>query len=442
MWKRLSLRARLFLPLSVLFLTALLIGSSALEVFSPSQFVYENEPESQAVRVVAAALNGALRSSENPQQVLDAFAGSLGTTAVIQFRRTGTGEGPPTVRTDSDHVPKWFVDMLAIPELGAAYPVLIDDRHVGDILFVPDISADVFEKWAGFLAIVLSAAILMALTAGVAYFIAGGVLRPLVELGSGLTRMRGGRYDEAIPVAGPPEIQRSCMEANELAATLSHLQADNRDLLHRIVSLQDNERQHLARELHDEMGPLLFSIRASSIFLLDRTGPESRGMDRPLQDILQAVEALQAANRRILEGLHPLYLDYLGLSSSIRSLIDNVKARNPELRFVVHLDPVLDEMDGPISHTIYRVLQEALTNVLRHSGARSVEIGARVDGSEIIVEVADDGMGLAPAISFGRGLAGMRERARALGGTFDLVRQGIRTVALCRLPISVLSRKN
>jgi signal transduction histidine kinase len=410
MWKKLSLRARLFLPLGVLFLTALLLGASALQVFSPAQFVYENEPERQAAQAVAQALNGALESSASPQQALDAFAASLGTASAIRFRPIGAGGGPPPVQVASADVPKWFVGFLTIPELGAAYPISIEGRRVGDILFSPDISADVFEKWVGFLAITVSAAILMSLTAAIAYFIAGAVLRPLLELGNGLTRMRAGRYVEAIPVTGPPEIQRSCMEANELASTLSRLSDHNGKLLYKIVSLQDDERQRLARELHDELGPLLFSIRADSTVLLEAIPGGDPKLDRPLQGLLQAVEALQLTNRRILEGLHPLYLHELGF------------------------DPALNRVDGSLSQTIYRVIQEGITNVLRHAVATSVFVEADTRDSGIVVEVSDNGIGLAPATAFGRGLIGMDERVRALGGSLELFRKQDRTIIRCRLP--------
>jgi two-component system sensor histidine kinase UhpB len=439
MWKKLSLRARLFLPLGVLFLTALLLGASALQVFSPAQLVYENEPEGQAAQVVAQALNGALQSSADPQQTLDAFAASLGTTAVIRFRPAGAAGGSPPVRVASAGVPKWFVGLLAIPELGAAYPISIQGRHVGDILFSPDISADVFEKWVGFLAITVSAAVLMSLTAGIAYFIAGGVLHPLLDLGNGLTRMRAGRYDEAIPVTGPPEIRTSCAEANELASTLRRLSDDNRKLLHKIVSLQDHERQELARELHDELGPLLFSIRADSTVLLEAIPGGDTKLDRPLQGMLQAVEALQLANRRILEGLHPLYLHELGLDRSIQSLLKNTRSQAPNIGISSHLDPELNNVDGLLSQTIYRVIQEAITNVLRHARATSINVEADVRDGGIVVEVSDNGIGLAPDTAFGRGLTGMRERVRALSGSFELFRKEDRTIIRCRLPLGQLA---
>jgi two-component system sensor histidine kinase UhpB len=435
MWKNLSLRARLFLPLGVLFLIALLIGSSALEVFSPAQFVFENEPEAEAAQVVAKALNDSLQASANPRQTLGAFAASLGKSAVIQFRPADANERPPTMRTASAGVPKWFIGLLTIPDLGAVHPLSIDGRHAGDILFLPDISADIFEKWVGFLAIVLSATILMSLSAGFAYFTAGAVLHPLLELGNGLSRMRSGHYADEIPVSGPPEIRRSCLEANELARMLGRLSDDNRKLLHQIVSLQDDERQRLARELHDELGPLLFAIRANSTVLLETVPLENAEMQLPLQIMLQTVEALQLANRRILEGLHPLYLDELGLDRSLQSLFKNIRSQAPDMEITSHIDPGLNDVDSLFSQTVYRVLQESMTNVLRHAEAKSIDIGAEIRDGEIVVEVIDDGVGLAPDMSFGRGLTGMRERVRALSGSFELYRKDGHTIVRCRLPL-------
>jgi two-component system sensor histidine kinase UhpB len=408
--------------------------SSALQVFSPAQLAYENEPEGQAVRVVAEALNDALKASANPQETLDAFAASLGTTAVIQFRAARTGAGLPPVRMASSGVPGWFVGLLTIPELGAAYPVSIQGKPVGYIVFSPDISADVFEKWVGFLAITISATILMSLTAGTAYFIAGTVLRPLLELGSGLSRMQGGRYDEMIPLTGPPEIQRSSAEANALASTLSRLSDDNRTLLRKIVSLQDDERQKLARELHDELGPLLFSIRAKSTALLETIPAGDPKLQSPLDEILRSVEALQHANSRILEGLHPLYINELGLDRSIRTLLKNVRSQAPTVRITSMIDADLNNVDNLLAQTIYRVLQEGVTNALRHAHAGTINLEAILRDAEIIVEVSDDGVGLAADAVFGRGLTGMRERVRALSGSFELFRNDNRTFIRCRLP--------
>ena len=120
----------------------------------------------------------------------------------------------------------------------------------------------------------------MLLAALSAYFTTGFAIRPLEGLQAGLTRLRGGDYDTMIEPAGPPEIRRSCVEANQLAQTLKRLSQDNRDLLRRLVSVQDGERRELARELHDEQGPLLFAIRANATALSESEGAPAHGSPR------------------------------------------------------------------------------------------------------------------------------------------------------------------
>ena len=95
MWESLSLRTRLLLPLGLLFGAALLLGAVSLQIFAPTQLLEESEPAARAARAVAAALNGALQTSANPQATLDAFVQSLGTSEAIRFRRVGADIGGP-----------------------------------------------------------------------------------------------------------------------------------------------------------------------------------------------------------------------------------------------------------------------------------------------------------------------------------------------------------
>ncbi len=435
MWKRLSLRTRLFLPMIAMILVALGLGGVALQIVSPDQFEYENAQQSQSTRAVAEALNAALTASNNPQQTLDAFVRSLGASGAVAFRAVGSSASPPRLRNATHSVPDWFVRLLPIPELDAAYPVTIGTEHVGDIVFTPDLSADIFEKWMGFLAIVSSGSALMLLAALSAYFTAGAALRPLEQLGAGLTRMRGGNYDSMIPVAGPPEIRRSCQEANALASTLKRLSQDNRSLLRKIVSLQDDERHELAQELHDELGPLLFAIRANATALVEAATENNREPGASVQGILQAAEALQQVNRRILEGLSPLYVQDLGLEQSLRTLLRNAQAQAPALKLTSRIDRRLNDIDGLLSQTTFRVIQEGITNVLRHAQASAMDVDAAIAGEDVAIEISDDGVGFTADSAFGRGLTGMRERVRALNGTFELLREKGRTLVRCRLPL-------
>ena len=142
------------------------------------------------------------------------------------------------------------------------------------------------------------------------------------------------------------------------------------------MSLQDDERQDIARELHDELGPLLFGIRANTVALMESLPPDMAGPEASAQGILQSVEALQYANRRILDRLRPLYIQELGLGRSIHTLLQNARAQAPELKLSARIDPGLNEIDGLLSQTVYRVIQEAVTNVLRHANARSLDVTA------------------------------------------------------------------
>ena len=158
------------------------------------------------------------------------------------------------------------------------------------------------------------------------------------------------------------------------------------------------------------------------------------GPEASAQGILQSVEALQYANRRILDRLRPLYIQELGLERSIQTLLQNARAQAPELKLSARIDPGLNEIDGLLSQTVYRVIQEAVTNVLRHANARSLDVTATRQEHELAVEISDDGIGLAAGQVFGRGLTGMQERVRALSGTFELLREDGRTLVRCRLP--------
>jgi two-component system sensor histidine kinase UhpB len=362
---------------------------------------------------------------------------SLGTSEAIRFRRLGTDLDvyPPEVQTPLGTVPDWFVRLLVLPEFKTVFPVTVEGKQVGDIVVAPDMSADIYEKWIGFLAIVCSAIALMLLTGAFAHFAARSVLAPLQNLGDGLTRMRSGDYEQPIASAGPPEIRKSAEEANELARTLNRLSQDNRSLLRRIVSLQDDERQDMARELHDELGPLLFGIRANTVALLESTPSGQAKLRSAAEGILQSVETLQQANRRILDRLRPLYIQELGLERSIQTLLQNVKAQAPDLKVTSQIDTTLNGVDGLLTQTIYRVIQEAVTNVLRHARANAMHVAADISGREVIVEISDDGIGFPADRRFGRGLTGMLERARALSGTLELLREEGRTCVRCRLPV-------
>jgi two-component system, NarL family, sensor histidine kinase UhpB len=432
MWKRLPLRFRLFLPTIALIVASLLFGIFSLQLFSPDQFENESADAAALVSTVTNGLNAALAVTANPEQTLDAFAEGIGTGDAIRYRKAEVSANPPRIRLTTSGVPAWFVRLLRIPNIATAHPISIGKTHVGDILFVPDLTPDLLEKWLGFLAIVLSGSALLVLAAASVYLTTSMALRPLEQLGAGLARMQQGDYDSGIPLLGPPEVRKSCEEANQLARKLKQLAQDNRSMLRKIVSLEDNEREEIAKELHDELGPLLFAIRANAIALSgSSTDPES-----PSNRLLEAAGAVQHVSRRILEGLSPLHLDELGLEKSIQTLLQNAHSAQPSVTTSSELDPGLDCLDHLLSQTIYRVIQEAVTNVIKHAQATTLNVAATLSDQAVTIEICDDGIGFPDNVSLGRGLTGMSDRSRALDGKLDLLRERGKTIVRCWLPLA------
>jgi len=440
MWKSYSLRTRLGIFLGAMFLLALAAGLLVLREFAGDQLIQESEPAARASEHVAEALNETLARSADPQGTLDAFVGALNRSGpeTIHYRPLDAPASPAaTTRemADAGGAPMWFVRLLNIQKINRRIPILIGDRHVGDLSFEPRMVADIHEKWLGFLAIVGAGVGLMVMTLGIIFFTLDQALRPLLDLSNGLMRLRAGNYTERIPGAGPPEIRRSCEAANELAATLTVLNRENRELLRRVVNIQDDERRHIAREIHDELGPLLFAIRANAVAIVDGDPAlqTSSGIETPAQRILLATEALQSTNRRILDHLRPLHIEELGLDQSIRKMLRDLPAHPFDI--TAEIDPAIEDADPVILQTIFRVFQDAVTNSLRHSGASQVHLRADLRDGHALIEARDNGNGLPADISLGRGLTGMRERVRALSGTLDLFGDDGGTCVRCRLPV-------
>jgi two-component system sensor histidine kinase UhpB len=436
-WRTSSLRARIGILLGGLFLTALMVGLILLWVFSTEQILEENEPSARSAIMMAAALNSALNVSTNPDATMQAFVASINSDSrdAVRFRKDGEFS-PAEPAPRAGKVPAWFIRALDVPDLAQHIPVLVKDRRVGDLVFEPDLSAQIYEKWIGFLSL-LAACVVLALLAGALSFVTiGAALRPLRELADGLSRLRAGDFTTTVDCAGPPEIRLSCISVNELGTTLGKLSSENRGLLRRMVSIQDQERHDISRELHDELGPLLFAIRANVTAMVDDNGDDRHRASEGQQRVLQAVETLQMTNRRILERLRPLLIEELGLNASIKKLLRDVHAQVPDLAVTFEIDPEIVNADIVVAQTVYRVLQESITNVLKHADATKMNVRTKLSNDAILVEVADNGTDAPEQPTFGRGLTGMRERLRALDGTFGYVRADGWTAIRCSVPLA------
>ena len=187
MWKKLSLRMRLLLPLGTMFVAALLLGAVSLQLFAPGQLIEENEPATRCgqggCRSAQQRAADVDQSATDPRRIRTIARHIRNHPVPAQWDRQCLRTRRCEVHTPLGNVPRWFVDLLGLPEIGASFPVTIEGKAVGDIVFSPDISADIYEKWIGFLALVSSGIVLMLLTGTIAYFTAGTVVDGTAESG-------------------------------------------------------------------------------------------------------------------------------------------------------------------------------------------------------------------------------------------------------------------
>jgi PAS domain S-box-containing protein len=221
-----------------------------------------------------------------------------------------------------------------------------------------------------------------------------------------------------------------------------------RELSGRLLQTQDNERRRFARELHDSAGQTLAALGMNFVSLGAEAGTISPNAAKLVKESLDLVNELSKEVRTISHLLHPPLLDELGLSPALRGFVQGFAERS---KIDVDLEIPADfaRLPQELETTIFRVVQECLTNIHRHSG--SPEASIRISHSEnyVLVEVRDKGKGISPekrsdlesTSKAGVGIRGMRERLRQLDGTLEIgpVPGGIGTIVIARLPVSKTS---
>ena len=215
---------------------------------------------------------------------------------------------------------------------------------------------------------------------------------------------------------------------------------DRLELLRRLVAVQEDERRRISRELHDEMGQYL-AVMALELKLLRESLPEDSAARGRLEHLQALTSQIGREVHRLALELRPTALDDLGLQKALENFLDEWSERSKiEVEYHCGLG---DERPSPqVETTLYRIVQESLTNVVKHSGARRVGvILERIDG-EIQLIVEDDGRGFdaeaatAPSAAGGRlGLLGMKERVAMVGGTLSIESSpGSATTVFVRIP--------
>jgi two-component system sensor histidine kinase UhpB len=261
---------------------------------------------------------------------------------------------------------------------------------------------------------------LSTLTAGLVVMLAANALllrlslRPLLELTRTMRAIDPLMANERLQPAGAAELQAVATAFNEM---LERLEEERRSSSTRVVAEQEEERRRLAVELHDEVGQRLTALLLQLRAVID---------DAPADLVPRLMAAHELAHgnldeiRRLAKSLRPAQLDDLGLGYALHGLLD-IGEQNAPLEIVRRIDYDLPKLDPAAELVVYRIAQEAVTNVLRHAAATRVEVATFASNGCVVLEVHDNGRGMLYAADHeSGGIRGMRERAIAVGGTLRI----------------------
>lgn len=325
-----------------------------------------------------------------------------------------------TLLISTEPSPSWFNHLLARDPYIVRLALPAPFARYGTILLVSDLHNEIDEVWSDFQLTLGMLALFCILVLLLVYFTLGRPLALLQRMTVAFRQIGQGDYSPRIEERGAPEIVDLSRCFNEMVVRLDDTEQQNAKLQQQLANVQEEERADLARDLHDEIGPLLFALNIDISTLQRRGDTGAAQASARLDAIAGTVSEIQGHVRSMLGKLRPAVLLDLGLDQAVENLVQFWSRRRPGVDITVDLD--CESFGERLDATVYRVFQEGLNNALRHGNPTSIELRANVrDENHLVVGVSDNGGGFpAEHHRAGYGLIGMRERIDALGGSLEV----------------------
>lgn len=429
-----TLKIRLVLIVSAVLSIGIALGAAVLWLHARAAMRSEMDTTlHSAERLISAVRSHPGLAGLRPEDLTE----SLDRLRHVRVIRPEAGPLPPE-SSDVAGVPRWFSRLIA-PDTEGLESI---DLTVGDftgggaherVFLQADPSDEIREVWQDVRVIMVIAAALFLCVGGLVYLGVARGLRPLADLEAAFDRLESQDFEARVPEGAVRELNRIHKRFNRMAAVLCSSRDRERMLASHLIDVQEAERRGLARELHDDLAPLLFT---ASVYLTTIQNHLQTRQYSGIQESLAAIEhtvaELQGRIRAMLRRLRPQGLDELGLDQALRDLVETWRSRQGHTDWTIETSGFRDDLDDTLCVTIYRIVQECLTNVARHAGARQASVRvtvapvntATVVANRIVeIQVEDDGKGMVPEAPFGLGLTGIEERVQALGGALTLTKR-------------------
>jgi two-component system sensor histidine kinase UhpB len=324
------------------------------------------------------------------------------------------------LQSPQDPAPHLFLNLVTGPGATADVDLPFALKAKGILRLRTDAQNEVSEAWGDVKLDLSILGIFFCLVLALIVRTLRGALRPLQELCAAFKRIGVGDYATRLAWRHTKELAPVQDGFNAMAERLSNMELHNRLLQTRVQCVQEEERAELARDLHDEVAPFLFAVSADASLIRQLAAAKNlAGIDARAEAILTSVGHMQKHLRQVLSRLMPDVLLDLGLAGAIETLVYFWKSRRPEILFNLHVDA--EKLDDRRAAVAFRVVQESLSNAMRHANPTQVDICVENTRGGCEIAVADDGVGMSPEGNpEGLGVLGMRERVHALGGHFGI----------------------
>ncbi|GAB6140005.1 histidine kinase [Methylosoma difficile] len=312
--------------------------------------------------------------------------------------------------------PQWFIALVG----GNAHPqseqvVTRFDGQVFTLLIQANPLDEITEVWQESLAFFGSMLLLVLLTFLAVHLAFNKALKAIAVIVEGLKIIETGQYQQPLPAFASQEFASIANAVNHMTAELAAAEQANRALAQHSLAIQEDERQHLAQELHDELGQSLTAIKVMAAVAANNPAQ----IKQSTASIASVSDHLLSVVRSMMRQLHPLVLTELGLKAALEDLLNHWSLRNPELKLALDCADEVDALPQTIAIQVFRIVQEGLTNIVRHAQADFAQVSLQfdADSQRLLVQMSDNGQGCAEAnLKAGFGLLGMRERVNSLGG--------------------------
>ncbi len=430
-WNNRSIRIQLLLAFAMIDLITVLLAGSLAILRARTQIRVEIAASMRLADLLVGDAANFVHQQIPAEEFLSTLPRQLRSLRHVRIEvrnDSGVAVMPPAGLNVRDRAPAppWFTALVAPPIPFHVVPVIAAGRKVGQVEIIGEPADEIAEIWQNLVAMAGVALVLNVGMICVLYVLFGRVLGPLTALAAGLADLERQSDGVRLPRPQARELAGIADQFNALARALETARIENRQLNRRLITAQDDERRRTALDLHDEVGPCLFGLKAYASSIASAAGelPDQvrHTIQQSAREILTIIEHLQAINRSMLERLRPMALSHVPLTDILAQLVRERAHQHPQTAFNFNLGPLSRSYGDTIDLTIYRCIQEGLTNTARHARAAHVTVELCHDDAAGLLRLAicDDGRGIAPDTTPGFGIRGMRERVEGLGGRYRI----------------------